>query len=144
MIAAVREKLRGGCLESVVIVERSVVRSFGKEENMGSFSGRKESTWLYGSGEVDSRQLGTYWKIHSETRQVLSNIQRILEGCGATMADVVKCGVFLADVKDFAAMNEVYAEFFGNAKPARTTIGVGALPLQGAKVEIDAVAYKPE
>jgi len=82
--------------------------------------------------------------VKTETRQVLSNIQRILEGCGATMADVVKCGVFLADVKDFAAMNEVYAEFFGEAKPARTTIGVGALPLPGAKVEIDAVAYKPE
>jgi 2-iminobutanoate/2-iminopropanoate deaminase len=82
--------------------------------------------------------------VKTETRQVLSNIQRILEGCGARMADVVKCGVFLADVKDFAAMNEVYAEFFGTAKPARTTIGVGALPLQGAKVEIDAVAYKPE
>jgi 2-iminobutanoate/2-iminopropanoate deaminase len=58
------------------------------------------------------------------------------------MADVVKCGVFLADVNDFAAMNEVYAEFFGEAKPARTTIAVAALPLQGAKVEIDAVAYK--
>jgi 2-iminobutanoate/2-iminopropanoate deaminase len=81
--------------------------------------------------------------VKAETRQVLSNIQRILEGCGATMSDVVKCGVFLADVKDFAAMNEVYAEFFGEAKPARTTIAVAALPLQGAKVEIDAVAYKP-
>jgi 2-iminobutanoate/2-iminopropanoate deaminase len=82
--------------------------------------------------------------VAAETRQVLSNIQRILEGCGASMADVVRCGVFLADVKDFAAMNEVYIEFFGNYKPARTTIGVGALPLPGAKVEIDAVAYKPE
>jgi 2-iminobutanoate/2-iminopropanoate deaminase len=80
--------------------------------------------------------------IKTETRQVLSNIQRILEGCGATMADVVKCGVFLTDVKDFAAMNEVYTEVFGNFKPARTTIGVAALPLPGAKVEIDAVAYK--
>ena len=82
--------------------------------------------------------------VKAETRQVLSNIQRILEGCGATMSDVVKCGVFLTDVTDFAAMNEVYAEFFGQAKPARTTIAVAALPLQGAKVEIDAVAYKPE
>jgi hypothetical protein len=52
MIAAVREKLRGVCVESVVIVEKSVVRNWGKEENMVSFSGRKESTWLYGSGEV--------------------------------------------------------------------------------------------
>jgi len=82
--------------------------------------------------------------VKTETRQVLSNIQRILEGCGATMADVVRCGVFLTDVKDFAAMNEVYTEFFGDAKPARTTIGVASLPLPGAKVEIDAVAYKPE
>jgi 2-iminobutanoate/2-iminopropanoate deaminase len=79
-----------------------------------------------------------------ETRQVLSNIQRILEGCGASMADIVKCGVFLTDVKDFAAMNEVYAEVFGASKPARTTVAVAALPLAGAHVEIDAVAYKPE
>ena len=55
----------------------------------------------------------------------------------------MKCQVYLTDVKDFAAMNEVYAEFFGEAKPARTTIGVAALPLPGAKVEIDAIAYKP-
>jgi 2-iminobutanoate/2-iminopropanoate deaminase len=81
--------------------------------------------------------------IQQETRQVLNNITRILEGCGATRSDVVKCQVYLTDVKDFAGMNEVYSEFFGEAKPARTTIGVAALPLPGAKVEIDAVAYKP-
>ena len=80
--------------------------------------------------------------VKAETRQVLSNIQRILDGCGASMADVVKCCVFLTDVKDFAAMNEVYSEVFGTTKPARTTIAVAALPLPGAKVEIDAVAYQ--
>jgi 2-iminobutanoate/2-iminopropanoate deaminase len=78
-----------------------------------------------------------------ETRQVLNNIQRILEGCGASIADVIRCGVYLIDTNDFAAMNEVYAEFFGVNKPARTTIIVAALPLKGAKIEIDAVAYKP-
>ena len=57
--------------------------------------------------------------IGQETRQVLNNIQLILEGCGATMSDVVKCGVYLGDATDFAAMNAVYAEFFGAAKPAR-------------------------
>ena len=82
--------------------------------------------------------------VRLETRQVLSNVQRILEGCGASLADVVKCCVFLTDVGDFAAMNEVYAEFFGNSKPARTTVAVAALPLPGACVEIDVVAYKPE
>ncbi|MGD0500023.1 MAG: RidA family protein [Bryobacteraceae bacterium] len=80
--------------------------------------------------------------IRRETRQVLSNIQRILEGCGATMADVVKCNVYLADGQDFAAMNEVYAEFLGQAKPARATIAC-QFAMPGVRVEIDAVAYKP-
>lgn len=81
--------------------------------------------------------------IAAETRQVLNNIKAILEGCGAGMADVVRCGVFLSDGNDFAAMNAVYAEFFGDAKPARTTVVVGFVA-SGFRVEIDAVAYKPE
>ncbi len=79
--------------------------------------------------------------VQAETRQVLTNIKNILAGCGASMSQVVRCGVYLTDAGDFKAMNEVYAEFFGEAKPARTTIIVAALPLKDAKVEIDAVAY---
>jgi 2-iminobutanoate/2-iminopropanoate deaminase len=82
--------------------------------------------------------------VQAETRQTLNNIKVNLEGCGASMADVIKCQVYLTNIADFAAMNEVYAEFFGATKPARTTVGVAALPLSGAKVEIDAVAYKPK
>jgi len=103
--------------------------------------------FIYVSGQVPvdpATNLAITGDVKAETRQVLSNIQRLLEGCGSSLADVVKCGVFLTDVKDFAAMNEVYTEFFGTVRPARTTIGVAALPLPGAKVEIDAVAYKPE
>ena len=84
----------------------------------------------------------SYGDIKHETRLVLTNIQKILEGCGATMADVVKCSVFLGDGKDFAAMNEVYAQFFGNAKPARTTVETKFADPK-MKVEIDCVAYKP-
>lgn len=100
--------------------------------------------FLYVSGQIPvdpETNKPVLGDIQQETRQVLSNINRILESCGSSRADVVKCQVYLTDVKDFAAMNEVYAEFFGNAKPARTTIGVAALPLPGAKVEIDVVAY---
>ena len=79
--------------------------------------------------------------VQVETRQVLTNIKNILEGCGSSMAAVVRCGVFLTDAADFKPMNEVYAEFFGEAKPARTTIIVAALPLKDARIEIDAVAY---
>jgi len=82
--------------------------------------------------------------VQAETRQTLNNIKVNLEGCGASLADVIKCQVYLTNIADFAAMNEVYAEFFGATKPARTTVGVAALPLSGAKVEIDAVAYKPK
>jgi len=82
--------------------------------------------------------------VKAETRRVLENIRLNLEGSGASMADVVKCQVFLLDIRDFAAMNEVYAEFFGNYKPARSTVAVAALPLAGSKVEIEAIAYKPK
>ncbi len=80
--------------------------------------------------------------IATETRQVLNNVKALLEACGSTLADVVKCGVFLADGNDFAAMNTVYAEFFGTAKPARATVVTGfAVP--GIHVEIEAIAYRP-
>ena len=79
--------------------------------------------------------------VQAETRQVLRNIQAILEAAGASMANVVKCNVYLADRRDFAAMNEVYREFFPSEPPARTT--VEAHPPVDIRVEIDCVAYLP-
>jgi 2-iminobutanoate/2-iminopropanoate deaminase len=72
----------------------------------------------------------------------LSNVKRILEAAGASLNDVIRCGVFLKDVSDFAAMNEIYAEFFGDVRPARTTVQA-VMPDPAIKVEIDCVAYKP-
>jgi 2-iminobutanoate/2-iminopropanoate deaminase len=103
--------------------------------------------FIYVSGQVPVDPISgqtVSGDVKAETRRVLENIKLNLEGCGASMADVVKCQVFLSDIKDFAAMNEVYSEFFGDSKPARTTIGVAALPMAGAKIEIDAIAYKPK
>ena len=100
--------------------------------------------YVAGQGPVDpATQQMSYGDIRHETRLVLTNIQKILEGCGASMSDVVKCSVFLSDGKDFAAMNEVYAEFFGEAKPTRTTVEAKFANPQ-MKVEIDAIAYKPK
>ncbi len=79
--------------------------------------------------------------IGAETRQTLTNIQKILEGAGASMSQVIRCGVYLVDAADFKPMNAVYTEFFGDVKPARTTIIVAALPLPNARIEVDAVAY---
>jgi len=80
--------------------------------------------------------------IQHETRVTLNNIRRILEDSGATMADVVRVGVFMADGSEFAKMNEVYAEFFGDDKPARTTIVCKFVA--DIRVEIDCVAYSPK
>ena len=77
--------------------------------------------------------------IKVQTRQVLKNIDAVLKAAGASMKSVVKTTVFLKDFNDFAAMNEVYAEFFSDAAPARSTVEVARLP-RDMKIEIEAVA----
>ena len=79
--------------------------------------------------------------IQAQTRQSLRNVQAILAAEGLSMANVVKTTVFLADMGDFAAMNEVYATFFIEPFPARSAVAVKALP-KGALVEIECIASK--
>ena len=79
--------------------------------------------------------------IRDLTRQSLLNVQHILESVGLSMAHVVKTTVFLADMNDFAGMNEVYADFFAAPFPARSAVAVKTLP-KGASVEIECVAVK--
>ena len=99
--------------------------------------------YVSGMGPLDAKtNQFSFGTIQHETRLVIENIRSILDGCGASLQDVVKCSVFLADRNDFQAMNEVYAEYFGEAKPARTTVQA-VLPSPGMKVEIDCVVYKP-
>ena len=77
--------------------------------------------------------------ISTQTRQVLENLKAVLEAGGSALDRVVKATVFLKNMADFAAMNEVYAQYLGSAKPARSTVAVAELP-RGALVEIDLVA----
>ncbi|GAB4252610.1 RidA family protein [Deferrisoma sp.] len=77
--------------------------------------------------------------IRAQTRRVLENLRAVLEAAGSGLERVVKTTVFLADMGDFAAMNEVYAGFFPDRPPARAAVAVAALP-KGARVEIEAVA----
>ena len=77
--------------------------------------------------------------ISEQTVRVLENIRSILESAGADLSQVVKTTVFLVDMADFGAMNEVYARMFGDHRPARSTVAVAALP-RGARVEIEAIA----
>ncbi len=79
--------------------------------------------------------------INGQTEQVFANINAILEEAGYTFADVVKSTVFLSDISDFAAMNEVYKKYYQTECPARSAFAVKALPL-GALVEIETIAAK--
>jgi len=77
--------------------------------------------------------------VDAQTRWVLENLQAILEAAGSALSQTVKTTIFLTNMADFAAVNSVYEEYFGTAKPARTTVAVTELP-KGALIEIDAVA----
>jgi len=80
--------------------------------------------------------------VEAEARQVLANIAAVLRDCGAALTDVAKTTVFVTDIGQFATVNAMYADAFGDHRPARSTIQVAALPA-GAQVEIEAWAYLP-
>jgi 2-iminobutanoate/2-iminopropanoate deaminase len=81
--------------------------------------------------------------VRSETKRTFENLRAILQAAGSSLDHVVKCNVYLRDINDFAAMNEVYATFFTAPFPARTTIQAGALP-GGIAVEIECIAKKAQ
>lgn len=100
--------------------------------------------FVSGQGPIDPEtQQFVFSDIRKETTLVLENVERILAGCGGSRKNIVKCGVFIAKASDFTAMNEAYAAFFGDTRPARTTVQA-TLVEEGMKVEIDCVAYLPE
>lgn len=99
---------------------------------------------LFTSGQIPLTPEGELVRgdVRAQTRQVFANLRAILEAAGASFADVVKVTVYLADMNDFAAVNEVYEEIMGPHKPARSTVQVARLP-RDAAVEIECVAVLP-
>ena len=79
----------------------------------------------------------------AQTEQCLRNVQAILQAAGSDLQYVLRCGVFLLDMREFPEMNAVYERVFGDHRPARTTIQAAALPGEGLRVEIDCIAYRP-
>ena len=96
---------------------------------------------LYTSGQIALRPDGTMVEggVAEQTRQVLSNLSAVLEAAGGTLNDVIKTTIYLAEIEDFITVNRIYAEFFGDHRPARSTVAVKTLP-KGALVEIDCIA----
>ncbi|AEC52488.1 hypothetical protein PNA2_1573 [Pyrococcus sp. NA2] len=102
----------------------------------------KAGNFLFIAGQIPLDKDGKVVEgnIKAQTRQVLENIKAILEAAGAGLENVVKVTVYLRDMNDFGAMNEVYSEYFNRSKPARVVVEVSRLP-KDVKIEIEAIAY---
>jgi len=122
---------------------REVVLPKGSAKPLGPYSpGIRTEGFVFASGATGlDPGFGTLVAggVEAQTRQAIQNLSRVLEAGGSSLKQVVKTTVFLLDMGDFAKMNQVYAGFFGDEPPARSTIQVAALP-GGAAVEIEAIA----
>ena len=105
--------------------------------------GIRVGNMIYASGQLGMSRTAPDTTVQGQTRVALESTKKVFEAAGTTMANAVKCTVFLIDVKDFAGMNSVYREFFPAAPPARSTVVVAALVSPGAKVEIECFAAIP-
>ena len=127
---------------SVAAQEKEVIQVPGSLEGLPFSSAVRVGDILYLSGQVGAlpgtRQLAA-GGVAAETRQAMENIKQVLEYAGSSLDRVVKCTVFLLDISDYAAMNEVYASFFESDPPARSTLAASGLAL-GAQVEIECIA----
>jgi 2-iminobutanoate/2-iminopropanoate deaminase len=122
---------------------KQVINTSGAPAAIGPYSqGIRIGNYLFLSGQIplDPATGNIVGETAAEqAKQVLKNIEAILNEASATPADVVKTTIFLTDLSEFAAVNEVYGGFFKSDPPARSTVQVGALP-KGARVEIEAIA----
>jgi len=102
----------------------------------------KVGPFLFASGQIPLRADGTLVEgdIVEQAHQVFANMQAVLAEAGGSLSNVVKATVFIKDMNDFGQLNEVYGQYFGDHKPARSTVEVARLP-RDVKVEIEIVAY---
>jgi len=124
-------------------MKREVIRSERAPKAIGPYEqALKLDGWVSTSGQIPlDPKTGAMVEagIGAQTRQVLENLRGVLEAAGSSMSRIVKATVYMTNLADFQKMNEVYAEYFPQDKPVRSTVGVASLP-RGALVEIDVIA----
>ncbi len=126
----------------LVAQEKETIQMPGSLEGLPFSSAVRVGNMIYLSGQVGAipgtRELAT-GGVAAETKQTLENIKQVLDYAGSSLDRVVKCTVFLQDISDYAAMNEVYSSYFQEEPPARSTVAGSGLAL-GAQVEIECIA----
>jgi 2-iminobutanoate/2-iminopropanoate deaminase len=123
-------------------MERSIIHTGDAPEAVGPYSQAvRHGDLLFCSGQIPlDPSTGELVKLDAsgQARRCLENLEAVCRAAGASLADAVRCTVYLTDMADFARVNDVYAEFFGDEPPARVAIQAAGLP-RGADVEIDAI-----
>src|SRR5690606_21730242 len=99
---------------------------------------------VYASGQLGTDRANPNATVQDQTKRALENTKRVFEAAGTSMANAVKCTVFLIDVADFQGMNQAYSAFFPDSPPARSTVVVKALVVPNANVEIECMAVMPK
>ncbi len=127
-------------------LERQIISTSNAPAAVGPYSQAvRVDNFVFTAGQIGlSPETGKIVEggTEAQTRQVMQNLASVLEAAGTGLANVIKTTIFVTDLGEFAAINQVYGSFFSNQPPARSTVQVAALPL-GAKVEIEAVALLP-
>jgi 2-iminobutanoate/2-iminopropanoate deaminase len=124
-------------------MNRATLFTEGAPTPIGPYSqGISAGGFIFTAGQIALNSDGSLVEggAGAQARQVILNLQAVLEAGGASLADIVKTTIFLKDMNDFAEVNQIYAEFFGSSMPARSTVQAARLP-KDALVEIEAVAY---
>jgi 2-iminobutanoate/2-iminopropanoate deaminase len=123
---------------------RQVVTLPGANPSPNLSAGIRVGDMLYASGQLGLRRDAPDSTVEGQARQALENTKAVLEAGGTTMANVVKCTVFLTRASDFQGLNRVYREYFPKDPPARSTVIVAALVAPAAVVEIECMAAMPK
>ena len=131
-------------LPSLAAAQKQAIVPTGGRASATLTPGIRSGDVLYVSGQTGTSRTDPDSSIQGQTKRALENVQKVVEAAGSNMANVLKCTVFLTDVKDFQGMNSAYTQFFPKEPPARSTVAVAALVGQGAKVEIECIAAIPK
>ncbi|MEP6493556.1 MAG: RidA family protein [bacterium] len=129
---------------SLAAAQKQTVVPPGQNASATLTPGIRHGDVLYTSGQLGTSRDAPDSTIQTQTKKSLENVKAVVEAGGSTMANVLKCTVFLVDQKDFAGMNSVYSTFFPKEPPARSTVIVAALVSAAAKVEIECIAAIPK
>jgi 2-iminobutanoate/2-iminopropanoate deaminase len=125
---------------SLAAAQKQVIVPQGQQASATLSPGTRAGSVIYTSGQLGVSRTDPDSTIVGQTKRALENVQKVVEAAGSSMGNVLKCTVFLTDVKDFQGMNSAYTQFFPKEPPARSTVVVAALVSAAARVEIECIA----